>query len=269
MKPQHEELVTRITDMVVDAVRSQLGVNVPDGDTDTRKVEVPEPRPGDKPDSIAAAIDHTLLKATATPDQIATLCEEAIEHGFASVCVPPCRVEQCAAILAGKSPKVCTVIGFPLGNAATAIKAAETREAVADGADEIDMVLNIGDLLAGGYQSVLEDIQAVVAAAQGRLVKVIIETAYLDDQQKRTASVLTKAGGAHFVKTSTGMAGSGATVDDVRLMREVVGPDFGVKAAGGVRDLQDAQAMLDAGATRIGTSAGVAIVQGAKSNSDY
>ena len=209
--------------------------------------------------NLASYIDHTLLKADATEAQITRLCAEAREHRFASVCVNPRWVALCAQLLAGSGVRVCTVIGFPLGASSSAIKAAETRQAVADGADELDMVISVGDLKAGNYEFVRADIRGVVKAAEGRTVKVIIEACLLTDEEKSLACKLAMAAGADFVKTSTGFSSGGATVADVKLMRAAVGPNFGVKAAGGIRTRQDALAMIEAGANRIGASAGIAI----------
>ena len=212
---------------------------------------------------IARLIDHTLLKPDASQDQIAQLCYEARTHEFASVCVNPTHVRLCAQLLKGSRAKVCTVVGFPLGATPATVKAYETQQAIRDGATEIDMVINIGALKSRDYRVVLEDIGAVVGAARAgnALVKVIIEAALLTDEEKIIASQLAKTAGAEFVKTSTGFGPGGATAHDVALMRRVVGPDIGVKAAGGVRSLADAQAMIAAGATRIGASAGIRIVK--------
>ncbi|MGI2326541.1 deoxyribose-phosphate aldolase [Planococcus sp. YIM B11945] len=220
--------------------------------------------------NIASYIDHTLLKAEATQEQIVELCKEAAEYKFASVCVNPAWVATAAAELQGSTVKVCTVIGFPLGASTSETKAFETKDAISKGAGEIDMVINIGALKSGNNDIVKQDIQAVVAAAKGKaIVKVIIETALLTDEEKEVASRLTKEAGADFVKTSTGFSTGGATVEDVKLMRKTVGAELGVKASGGVRSLEDVQAMIDAGATRIGASSGVKIMQGLTSNSDY
>lgn len=214
--------------------------------------------------SLARMIDHTMLKPDATPDQIAQLCFEARKHGFASVCINPAWVKLCAQLLGGSPAKVCTVIGFPLGATAPEVKAFECRKAIEDGATEIDMVINIGALKARDLELVARDVRGVVAAAHGRgaIVKVIIEAALLNDEEKTIACLLSKEAGADFVKTSTGFASGGATVHDVALMRRVVGPEMGVKAAGGVRTYADAESMIKAGATRIGASAGVKILQG-------
>jgi deoxyribose-phosphate aldolase len=214
--------------------------------------------------NLAKMIDHTLLKPDATPDQIAQLCFEAKKYGFATVCVNPAWAKLCAQLLQGSPVKVCSVIGFPLGASDSEVKAFETKKAVADGATEIDMVINIGALKGRDLDVVARDIRAVVDAAHahGAIVKVIIEAVLLTDEEKTIACLLAKEAGADFVKTSTGFASGGATVHDVELMRRTVGPDMGVKAAGGVRTFEDADAMIKAGATRIGASAGVKIVQG-------
>jgi deoxyribose-phosphate aldolase len=214
--------------------------------------------------SLAKMIDHTLLKPDATQDQIAQLCFEARKHGFASVCVNPTWVKLCAKLLEGSPVKVCTVIGFPLGATSPEVKVFETQDALNHGATEIDMVINIGALKAGDLTLVADDIRGVVQAshAAGAIVKVIIEAILLTDEEKTTACLLSKEAGADFVKTSTGFASGGATVNDVALMRRVVGPEMGIKAAGGVRSYEDAENMIKAGATRIGASAGVKIIQG-------
>ncbi|PSL41216.1 deoxyribose-phosphate aldolase [Planomicrobium soli] len=220
--------------------------------------------------NIASYIDHTLLKAETTHEQIAKLCQEADQYEFASVCVNPAWVEAAAAELQESTVKVCTVIGFPLGASTSQTKAFETADAISKGASEIDMVINIGALKSGNGELVKKDIEAVVEAAKGKaIVKVIIETALLTDEEKVEASRLAKEAGADFVKTSTGFSTGGATIEDVKLMRETVGADLGVKASGGVRSLEDVQAMIEAGASRIGASSGVQIMQGLTSNSDY
>ena len=213
--------------------------------------------------SLASMIDHTLLKPDATLDQIAQLCYEARKYGFASVCVNPAHVRLCADLLKGSPVKVCTVVGFPLGATTPEVKAFEARTAIEQGATEIDMVINIGALKSKDLETVARDIRGVVLAshAGGALVKVIIETALLTDEEKVTACLLAKEAGADFVKTSTGFSTGGATVEDIALMRRVVGSEMGVKAAGGVRDLMDAESMVKAGATRIGASAGDKIVK--------
>jgi deoxyribose-phosphate aldolase len=227
-------------------------------------------------DGLASLIDHTLLKPDATREEVEQLCREAAQFCFASVCVNPNWVALCRELLRGSGVKVCTVIGFPLGAHLPDIKAYETRRAIEQGAEEVDMVLNIGALKSRDYALVEQDIHGVVTAAaqasgragaghtaEGRvLVKVILETSLLTRDEKVMGSTLAKAAGADFVKTSTGFAGGGATVEDVQLMRETVGPEMGVKASGGVRTKEDAEKMVAAGATRLGASAGVKIVRG-------
>lgn len=212
--------------------------------------------------SLNKMIDHTLLKANATRAQIEKLCDEAVENDFASVCVNTCWVPMAASRLAGSPVNVCTVVGFPLGAMAPASKAAEAARAVADGADEVDMVINVGWLIAGEDDAVRADIAGVVEAAQGRCVKVILECCLLTDEQIVRACELSVEAGAAFVKTSTGFSSGGATVKDVALMRKTVGDRCKVKASGGIHTAEEAQAMVDAGADRIGTSSGIAIVAG-------
>ncbi|MFC5450006.1 deoxyribose-phosphate aldolase [Paenibacillus aestuarii] len=212
---------------------------------------------------MASFIDHTLLKPEATPEQIIKLCEEAAEWGFVSVCVNPLYVRLAAEKLAGSTVKVCTVIGFPLGASAPALKVIEAANALTDGATEVDMVLPIGQLKSGDYMSVYEDIRGVVRVADGKaIVKVILETALLAEEEKIAACLLAKTAGADFVETSTGFCGGGAIVEDIILMRTAVGPTMGVKASGAIKNNKDARAMLAAGATRIGTSSSVDIIQG-------
>lgn len=220
-----------------------------------------DPGIGPIPRQLAKMIDHTLLKPDASREQVTRLCEEAREFGFASVCVNPCWVSHCAASLRGTDVLVCSVAGFPLGAAATTTKAFEARTAATDGADEIDMVLNLGWLKSREYDAVAGDIRAVVdAAGRQRTVKVILETCYLTDEEKIKAALLAKEAGAAFVKTSTGFGPKGATIGDVALLRRVVGPEIGVKAAGGIREYESALSMIEAGANRIGASASVAII---------
>lgn len=219
--------------------------------------------------SIAKRIDHTLLKPDAMRKDLVKLCEEARTHGFASVCVNTTWVTLCVELLKGSGVMTICVVGFPLGAATSRAKAAETREAIANGAAEIDTVVNIGLLKSGDHNAVYEDIRAVVEAASGRPVKVILETHLLSRDEKIAACALSKAAGAAFVKTSTGFTGGGATAEDVALMRSVVGPDMGVKASGGVRNTADAQKMIAAGASRLGASASVAIVTGGTSKGGY
>ena len=215
------------------------------------------------PREIARLIDHTLLKPDATRAQLEALCAEAREHGFATVCVNPAWVRLCAELLAGCPTQVCTVAGFPLGASLPEVKAYEAARAIDDGAREVDMVMNVGALKSGDYRLVERDVAGVATVARqgGAVSKVIIEAALLSDDEKVKACVIAKAACADFVKTSTGFGPGGATAADVALMRRVVGPEMGVKAAGGVRDLKSAQAMIEAGADRIGASVGVKIVQ--------
>jgi deoxyribose-phosphate aldolase len=242
----HEECCPDRVRGVLDAGASRLGLHAAGG------------RAGD----VASLIDHTLLKAEATRAEIETLCREAAEFRFATVCINPVWVPLASRLLRGSGVGVCTVVGFPLGATASDVKAYETRRVIFDGATEVDMVIHIGALKAGDVRTVQKDIEAVVDVCRpcGVTSKVIIEAALLTDDEKVTACTLAKAAGADFVKTSTGFSKGGATVADVALMRRVVGGDMGVKAAGGVRDLSGARAMVDAGATRIGASAGVRIV---------
>lgn len=218
----------------------------------------------------AKLIDHTLLKADATKEQIVKLCKEAREYGFASVCVNPVWVETAAAELKGSDVKVCTVIGFPLGASTTAVKAAETKDAIHNGAEEVDMVLAIGLLKSGAYEKVESDIRAVTEIASNKaIVKVIIETSLLSEEEKKRACELSLSAGADFVKTSTGFSTGGATAQDVALMRKIVGNRAGVKASGGIRGLKDLQDMVEAGANRIGASSGVSIMNGESSTGGY
>ena len=213
---------------------------------------------------IARAIDHTLLKPEATREQVERLCAEAREHGFATVCVNPTWVPLCADLLRGSDTRVCTVVGFPLGATMPEVKAFEAARTVAEGACEVDMVLNVGALKSGDYRLCERDVAAVVEASHrgGAIVKVIIEAALLTDDEKVRACELAVAAGAAFVKTSTGFGPGGATVEDVALMRRTVGPDVGVKAAGGIRTREQAEAMVLAGANRLGTSSSIPIVAG-------
>lgn len=211
---------------------------------------------------IAKLIDYTLLKATSTAADVSRMCEEAKEYGFASICIHPVFVKLCAQLLKDSNVGVTTVVGFPFGAEKPEVKAYAAQQAVADGATEIDMVMNIGEMLSGNLDAVKDDIASVVEAVGSMaLVKVIIETAYLTDEQIILASRLVKDAGANFVKTSTGFAPSGAKVEDIRLIRQAVGRETGIKAAGGISSYQVAKEMLDAGATRFGASAAIAIVQ--------
>ena len=214
-------------------------------------------------------IDHTILKPETTQEQVEKILSEAKEYDFASVCVNPTWVSLAAESLKDTDVKVCTVIGFPLGANTSAVKAFETKDAIANGADEIDMVINVGALKAGNDAFVLDDIKAVVDASGDKLVKVIIEACLLTDDEKVRACQLSKEAGADYVKTSTGFSTGGATVADVALMRKTVGPDMGVKASGGARSYEDAIAFIEAGASRIGASSGVAIMNGAQADGDY
>ena len=214
-------------------------------------------------------IDHTLLKPDASQEQIEALIEEAKKYDFASVCVNPTWVNFAAQALKATDVKVCTVIGFPLGANTPELKAFETSDAIQNGANEVDMVINIGALKSRNFDLVERDIRAVVEAAKGTLVKVIIETCLLTDDEKVKACQIAQKAGADFVKTSTGFSTGGATVADVALMRKTVGPDMGVKASGGARSYEDALAFIKAGATRIGASSGVAIMEGDVANGDY
>lgn len=220
--------------------------------------------------NFARMIDHTLLKAEATKEQIEKLCAEAKQFNFASVCVNPTWVKHSSELLQGSDVLVCTVIGFPLGANTPAVKAFEVKDAIANGANEVDMVINIGALKDKNYDLVQADIAAVVQAAKGSaLVKVIIESCLLTDEEKVKACELAVAAGADYVKTSTGFSTGGATAADIALMRKTVGPNLGVKASGGVRSLEDMKSMVEAGATRIGASSGVAIMNGLIADSNY
>ncbi|MCD2136847.1 deoxyribose-phosphate aldolase [Salinicoccus halitifaciens] len=215
-------------------------------------------------------IDHTLLKPAVTQDEIFELCQEAMKHEFFSVCINPAWVQTASDILEDSDVKVCTVIGFPLGASTSEVKAFETMNAIQNGADEVDMVINIGALKSGNHDLVYNDIKAVCdAAGTDALVKVIIESGLLDGDEIVSASNLAKKAGADFVKTSTGFNGEGAKVEDVALMRMTVGEEMGVKASGGVRSAEDALKMIEGGATRIGASSGIEIVSGGLSESDY
>ena len=212
--------------------------------------------------SIASYIDHTLLKQDATGEQIDRLCAEAREYGFASVCVNPYYVARCVKNLKGTDVKVCTVVGFPLGATTLETKVFEALQAVASGAQEIDMVMNVCAMKSGHTKAIEQEIQALSAAVEGKaILKVIIETCLLTDEEKNQACRIARRSGADFVKTSTGFSTGGATVEDVALMRKAVGTKLGVKASGGIRDYATAKAMIEAGATRIGASAGIAIVE--------
>lgn len=214
-------------------------------------------------------IDHTVLKADTTKETVKRIFDEAIEYGFASVCINPCHVSYAADYLKDSDVKVCTVIGFPLGATTTATKAFEAKEAIANGADEIDMVMNIGALKDQNTDYVFHDIKAVVEAAQGKIVKVILETCLLTEDEIVKACQICQEAGADFVKTSTGFSTRGATIEDVKIMKATVGDSMKVKAAGGVRTYDDMVKIVEAGADRIGTSAGCSLVEGKTSKSDY
>lgn len=217
-----------------------------------------------KKNEIAAMIDHTLLKANATDDQIAKLCGEAKENRFASVCVNPCHVARAAELLKGSGIAVCTVIGFPLGAGTTETKVFETKDAIAKGANEVDMVIDVGALKSGRYDDVRGQIREVVTAANGTLVKVIIETCYLTDEEKVIACKASAEAGADYVKTSTGFGGGGATVEDVALMKKSIPASMKVKASGGIHTYAQAVALVEVGASRLGASAGITIVADAE-----
>ena len=223
-----------------------------------------------KIENIASYIDHTILKPQATVEQVIKICDEAKQYSFASVCVNPMHTSLVADEVQGTDVKVCVVVGFPLGANTTGIKQAETIDVIALGAQEVDMVINIGAVKEANWELVERDIKAVVDAAKGKaIVKVILETCLLTDDEKIKACEISKKVGADFVKTSTGFSTGGATVEDIVLMRKTVGPHMGVKASGGVRDYETAATMINAGATRIGASAGIAIVEGRKGNDSY
>ena len=219
---------------------------------------------------LARMIDHTILKPEADREAVTIICKEALEYNFASVCINPANIELAAELLKGSEVKVCTVIGFPLGANTKEVKAFETNDAIEKGAQEVDMVINIGKLKDKDYDYVKEDIKVVVNAAKGKAItKVIIETCLLTEEEKVMACKLAKEAGADFVKTSTGFSTGGATPEDIKLMRQTVGTELGVKASGGVRIIEDAMAVIENGATRIGASASIAICEGQKSNSTY
>jgi len=217
--------------------------------------------------NIANMIDHTVLKAFSSKEDVIKVCKEAKEHGFFSVCINPTHIELAKQELQGSKVKVCTVIGFPLGANTSEVKAFETKDSIAKGAHEVDMVINIGALKDKNYDLVYKDIKAVVDAANKEaLVKVIIETCYLTDEEKKIACELSVKAGADYVKTSTGFGTGGSTPEDIKLMRDVVGPNVGVKASGGVRTTEDAIKVIDAGASRIGASASISIATGEKTD---
>ena len=275
MADNHE--FEQLVDVIASRVKSRLGLAsedevcescgiIPQRVTDPAIVgSYREP----SPTQMASMIDHTLLKPEASREAVEQLCREAKTHSFFSVCVNSSMVSLAKSQLYGSSVKVCAVVGFPLGAGTPGAKTYEAREAVRCGADEIDMVINIGALKSFDYELVEQDIKRMVKAVQPRVVKVILETSSLCDTEKIIACALAKSAGAHFVKTSTGFGGGGATAEDIQLMRRVVGPDMGVKASGGMRDYRTALAMVKAGATRIGASSSVAIVTGGRGTSSY
>lgn len=252
--------INKLIETITQEVLKEIGGSSVSGFSGMTKEILPN---GVDINNLAATCDHTVLKPETTRKTIEKFCREAIEWGFASVCVNPTHVKYAASILKGTSVKVCTVIGFPLGANTPFVKAAEVRDAIANGAQEVDMVINVGALKDGDYDLVSRDIKAVVDAAAGQAkTKVIIETCLLTDQEKIKACLLAKNAGADFVKTSTGMSTGGATVEDIALMRKTVGPDMGVKASTGVNDREIALSLIRAGATRLGTSKGVIIQTG-------
>lgn len=266
--------IDRIVDAVVTRVQQELGRTAGAGSVTPRVASggatPATPGAGTQPrPDLARIIDHTLLKPEATKDDLRKLCSEAMAYHFFSVCVNSSNVPFCREQLRGSTVAVCAVVGFPLGAMTPNAKAFETTEAIRAGADEIDMVMNVGALRSRDYALVLDDIAKVVGAAQGRVVKVILETGMLSRDEKVVACALSKAAGASFVKTSTGFGAGGATAEDIALMRAVVGPELGVKASGGVRTAQDGDRMVAAGATRLGASSSVAIVTGGAGTSGY
>ena len=278
MNPELEHLVEQITDLIFARLNSENGAGSGECaacsphhiacalQAGASRIGLAADQAAAGSGDVARFIDHTLLKPEATRAEIEKLCAEARAYSFASVCVNPTWVKECAYALYSSPVKVCTVVGFPLGATIADVKAYEARRAIFDGATEIDMVINIGALKSGDDDTFVRDVRLVVEAAHDAcaLVKTIIETALLTDEEKVRACLLAKEAGADFVKTSTGFSKGGATVADIALMRQVVGAELGVKAAGGVKDLAVAREMIAAGATRIGASAGIKIVQEAK-----
>ena len=290
-----DQELERIADVVAARIRAQLGTDLkqPHGCSDPESCSscghCAQKRPGEVrtlvergavrvsaapgtnqvSEDIAGIIDHTLLKPETAPDDLRKLCEEAAKYNFASVCVNSSNVARCRSYLGGSQVMICAVVGFPLGAMSSGAKAFEARDAVRNGAQEIDMVVNIGALKAGDFNVVLEDITRVVQAARPAKVKVILETGMMADEEKVAGCILSKLAGAHFVKTSTGFGKGGATTDDIALMRRVVGGAMGVKASGGIHNEQEARQMMAAGANRIGASASVSIVTGKTSTSAY
>ncbi len=268
------QLVQKIVEEVLSRMNTKAGQSTPAASPSIpEKAETAKQSfidPGILPSDLPKYIDHTLLKPDASVEQINTLCDEAAKHHFYSVCVNSSWVEHCVRKLGGTGVKTCAVVGFPLGAMDSKAKSYEARTAVSNGANEIDMVLNVGALKAGNIKLVREDMLAVRRACRtGILLKVIIETCLLNDEEKVIACQLAKDIGADFVKTSTGFSKGGATVADVMLMRRTVGPKMGVKAAGGIKSFEDAVQMIKAGATRLGTSSGVLLISGQKSTGSY
>jgi deoxyribose-phosphate aldolase len=264
-----KELVDKIVKEVMNRI-SQTAAGSPSHESPPAGVKSATGVTVNVPADLAQFIDHTLLKQDATKEQIEQLCKEAIEYNFYSVCVNSSWVPFCSRLLRGSSVKISSVVGFPLGAMDSRTKSFETRYAIENGAHEIDMVINVGALKAGDVKTVEEDIRAVLRACRGTtILKVIIETCLLTDEEKVLACQIAKKVGAHFVKTSTGFSKAGATAQDVALMRRIVGPEMGIKAAGGVRSFEDALLMIRSGATRLGTSSGVKIVSGQESEQKY
>ncbi len=246
-------------DKLIDRIAEEIMRKIAKENNGASKVETP----GNF--DIASIIDHTLLKPEATEDDIKKVCAEAIEYKFKSVCINTSYVSLVSRLLSGSGVVTCCVVGFPLGASSTRAKVDETYDALKNGAKEIDMVINIGALKSGDWNTVKRDIEGVTNACKGRaLVKVILETSLLNDEEKIRACTIAKMAGADFVKTSTGFNKGGATIEDIILMRKVVGPNMGVKASGGIRDTETARAMIEAGANRLGTSSGINIVKGTK-----
>lgn len=264
-----DKLIEKIAEEVYQKVASQMN-NIPVGynSSNNSNINTNCSSVSGSGSNTAAMIDHTILKAEATLEQVEKVCKEAIEYKFASVCVNSCFASKVSGMLKGSGVKTCCVVGFPLGSMSIKAKAEETRDVIENGATEVDMVINVGAVKSGSWDYVKRDIEGVVNAAKGKaLVKVIIEACLLTEEEKVKVCTISKMAGADFVKTSTGFSTGGATVDDIKLMRLVVGKDMGVKASGGIKDYKTAMAMINAGASRIGTSSGISIVKNEKSDS--
>jgi deoxyribose-phosphate aldolase len=268
-----QDLNSESIERLVDAVTSEVYRRLDKKEKSPLSQELPKtniisnpPTPSLAPGDLAGMIDHTLLKPDASQEQIKKLCSEAAQYKFATVCVNSSNVGLAAKLLSGTGVKPIAVVGFPLGAMSSTAKAFETLEAIREGAQEIDMVVNLGALKSKDYKEVFEDIKGVVEAAGSIPVKVILETSTISDDEKIIGCALSKAAGAAFVKTSTGFAGGGATVEDIKLMRKIVGPEMGVKASGGIRTYDDAKKMIEAGANRVGASSSIDIVTNAKSS---